>query len=441
MADQNEKNTPQGAGGSIPQQVADELAQLDAEVHAAARKAARSWKTTAIFFVVLLAVIATYLAILVYRPVKAYLKEDAVVEMAFSRIDAILAAQGVPGLNDASLVTWAVKKLDDQAPELTEKVVKPFIQDKIKQLPEWRKQAVEQIKAKGPGYLDQAVARAKADLLPQARGMLVERTVQQANAYLDQVEPQLDQAVAAIIEQHKEDIKNLNPDDVDVMKQAISKSMEEQFAPILDPWFDKVGGGLDITQTGLQDLIAKMNSGTLSHEEDLEIGAVQLTYALFKLRAPSDQSDMGLYERFQDIIQRTTSETPGAVPAVNVTTGAAKTPTPQELQNQITALENALKAPDLSEQQRKAIQERLDAAKAQLTGAKATPAPASGAAPAAAAARAALSPDARLAAAKGKVEGLTKALSDPNISAQAKEGVKAQLEAAKKELEALQAKP
>jgi hypothetical protein len=444
MTDQSGSKTPQAPAGGVPQAIADELAVLASEVRRMEQKASRGWKTTAIGFAILLAVIATYIGLLIYKPLTQTLTEESLVQIVFDRVDGVLNSYGAPNLQSAQLPDWAGQKLAGYAPELMQQTVKPQIEDAIKKLPEWRAQIVKEVKDRGPEVLDQAIAQAQSQLLPMVRQRLVETAMDQANTALDGVEDQLETVIGGVIEANVKNMKDLNPESVDTLRRAMEISLEEQLAPVLDPMFEGISAGVDSTQSGLSDLVAKYDSGTLSHEEKLEVALVQLTYALFELKAVTpEEGGQGLWEQLQTMLQQGTEglnmpaapqpSAGGAVPAVPTVSPA------QMLQDKIKGMEEALKRTDLPDAARQSIQKQLDDAKKQLeampAAPAAAPAPARTAPPVAVPART-VSPAEQL---QMKISSMEEALKAPTLSEQARNGIQAQLDQAKKELEALKA--
>lgn len=437
MTDQTESKASKEPAGGIPQAVADELAQLASEVRVMEQKASRSWKTTAIFFVVLLAVIATYLGLLVYRPVKNLLDEESVVQMVFTHVNSMLVGAGAKPLDDPGIVDWAVAELEKKAPVLMKEHAQPLIEKGIAKMPEWRQQIVAQVKEKGPAYFDKGIESAQNQILPRVRDMVVERVVAHATEQLDAVQDQMDEAVGVIIEGNIQNMQDLNPEDQDALKRAMEASLEEQLAPILDPMFEGIAHGIETTKGGLTDLVMKLNAGTLSHEDKLEIAMVQLTDALFRLKAATPEEEgMGLWDLFQQTIQQGQQ----GLGTINVLPSG---PTPtmrqqtvgeliQGLQGKIAGMESALTNPDLSEDGKKSVQSQIDAAKEELEALKSQPAgsvavPATPGAPA-------------LAVLKQKVAGLQEALKNPDLAPQAKSAMEEQLKKAQQELQDAQAK-
>ncbi len=446
MTDQTESNAPKEPAGGIPQAVADELAQLASELRVMEEKAARSWKTTAIFFVVLLAVIATYLGLLVYRPVKDLLNEESVVQMVFTHVNSMLVNAGAKALDDPGLGDWATGELEKKAPVLMNEHAKPLIEKAMKKLPDWRKQIVEHIKKEGPGALDKGVAAAQKQVLPRVRDLIVERVVTHAGDQLDKVQGQMDDVVGSIIEGNIQNMKDLNPEDVDALKRRMEASMEQKLAPVLDPMFEGIASGIDATHTGLADLVAKNKSGNLSHEDRLEIAMVQLTDALFRLKAVSpEESGLPLWDQIQQIIKQG-QQGLGTIPAGSGAAAPAAQPQTaaqrmQVLQDKVSSLEAALKSPDLPDEAKKGLQSGIDAAKKELETLKSMPAGATApAGPSTSAADTAEALKGQIAGMQSQVTGLQDALKNKDLPAEVRTNLEAQLKKAQKELADLQAK-
>jgi len=283
MNEKNREMTPeaqQPEGGALGD-AEQEFAALKAELAALRSSSSRGWKINAIFFVVLIAVIATYLYFLIYKPLSEVLEPSTLVQMAFSRVDDALMAQGAPKMDSGQLPDWAVKQLNARVPELVQQNLKPRLQDIQAKFPEYREKWTREISGQVPQLLDGGMTRLQQDLLPWAREQLLVWLDTKLDELLAKADETIDQAVAQVIDTHEESIKLLGKENVPRLRKALADAFEQQMGELLDPMF----GGLDKKIADLtrqmQELVDRMDSGQLDQSDMLTIRLIQLTRALF----------------------------------------------------------------------------------------------------------------------------------------------------------------
>jgi len=280
----NEKNTdltpePEEPKAGIPQDLADDVAQLAAEVSRMERSAARGWKITAVAFIILLAVIATYLNLLVYKPLKATLQPETVVQIGFDRMNEALAAYGFPSLDNAGMIPgWAAGKVKDMAPTVMNDMVKPRVDELLAQLPQRRQELVAQIKEQLPRFLDEQVEKLPAQYLPKARMQVKKRISAQLNKVLLQADEKLGTMVDEVIAYIGKDAEVLKEEGR--LDQAFEQAFEERLGAFLDATvFVKLDKHVSGATKAMEDLVST-KSKTL--EQQLEVRIIQIVRALFE---------------------------------------------------------------------------------------------------------------------------------------------------------------
>jgi len=434
-----ESGQPQGA---VPQEVADELAALAAEISLAEKKADRAWKTSAIVFVILLAVIASYIGLLIYRPFKAALRPETLVQMAEDRVNAVLSARGAPRLDSPMLGDWLSNKIAEQAPGLMQQTVRPQIEDLLARAPEMRQKVAEDLKKRLPQMLASAVTELETRQLPQLRQQLVDRAVKQADAAFDSVEDNLDQLVGDVIAVHEQSMRNLDPENAAALRRSMEQAFENEMGPILDQMFAGIEHGIDATRQGLEKLVESQKKGTLTKEEQRELDLVRLVFALFKMKSNlPEKPGESLIDQLKRIAETPVAElsTPLAPPVEVTPAPAPRRPAPAldqvAMQEEIVKnIRATLARPDLPDEARRAVQKELDKALKRLEEAK----KAAAAQPAPAVAAPAVPQASQADILQQKINALQDALKRTDLPEEGRRQVQSELEKAKKELEALQ---
>ncbi|MBI3099509.1 MAG: hypothetical protein HYY93_14965 [Planctomycetes bacterium] len=276
---------PPATPGATPE-VMQELNLLAEEVRAMRGSADRAWKTTAIGFAVLLVAVGGYLHFLVYRPMKELLKPDVIVQQGFDQVDNVLGQYyGLPRLETGRVPEAIGKSLKHATPAFFAETVKPALEELKKDLPSHRLELTEQFRKNAPPFFDSAAEKIATEYLPRAREHLVEYMTDQANASMDVLDAEVDKAVAQVLFEQGHNLHLLKPENVGKLQARIESALEQSMAPVLDPVFGGITAGIQSTRDRMAELDQKRQSGTLSHEEKLEIRLAKLTHALFKNKA------------------------------------------------------------------------------------------------------------------------------------------------------------
>ena len=283
---------PEQPKAGIPQDVADAVAVLAGEVKAFERSRSRAWKTALVIWVILLAVIASYLNFLVYRPLTRLLDAETLVAMGIGKANDVLAGYGAPRLDSGQLPTWAADKLKAQAPLVMESQLKPFLLGLQDQLPDYRKQAEKQITEQAPRWVDAGIDRLETDVLPQLNEQLLSLASKHIDSLMAQVEADINRVMGDVI-------KDVGTSAVDLQDQAkMRAAFEEAFEREMGPVLDELFVGLDekVAAVGEQigTLVTKYKSGSLSHQEQLEVRLIQLVRALFEKARAEEPGKSGL---------------------------------------------------------------------------------------------------------------------------------------------------
>ncbi len=285
MSDEEITPEPEATEGEIPQDVADDLAVLSTDVHTMARVASRGWKITAVAFAVVLLVIAGYLELLVRRPLAEYTDADTIVHLVFGRVDDTLRdTLGAPGITSPMLPDWVADRLVEAAPEVVGTQIRPQLQELITRLPEARRELVAAVEAHAPQYVDKGMDRLTDELLPQAERLLIRRLKEVTGALMDELEADLDQLVAGVLEQHREDLALLDPDEMPRLRQIMEQEIEREMGPLLDRVFDQLDPHVTGSRERMEELVEKYQDRTLTHEEMVEVQLIRLIRQLFEMK-------------------------------------------------------------------------------------------------------------------------------------------------------------
>ncbi|MCD6415457.1 MAG: hypothetical protein J7M08_02015 [Planctomycetes bacterium] len=290
----DERMTPEheSPAGAVPESLSQEIAALRNETVAMARAASRSWKITGIVFVIVVAVIATYMGF-IRRGLKQYLSADAVVQMGVNRLDDVLSQHGAPSVTSGEWANWVSDRLEEKAPEWTEDFVRPQIEQLQKSLPQMRKQLVEKFKAQGAAYVDSTVDWAVKEGLPDIRKKVLAEMEGQANDVMDNLEAQLGIIVLTALQEHQDNLKNLRAQDWSQYRVKMEAELERELGPILDEAFPKIENAIVSVEQQTEGLVAAYEAGQLAHEQELEVQLIRVIRALFKGKAVQQTAGAG----------------------------------------------------------------------------------------------------------------------------------------------------
>ncbi len=303
MADMDVTPESETPGAGVPPEFAEEVAALAAEAQGLARSASKAWKMTAAFFLIILAVIATYLGVL-YNMLRTRLEPATVVQLAFQGVDNILAKRDVPGITTGRLPYWAIQKLRAEAPDLLATHLKPRLEQFVEQLPEWRKKWTEELQTRAPELFDEGVTRLTEEYLPKGQERLIEMVKDKANAALDDLMAQMEEVVAVVLEDHQADWSDLTSTDWSAVSEVMEKEFEREMGPVLDELVARVRNAVEGARSGLEELLASYQAGTLTEGQKLRIQIVRLTMALFQ------RGEMGTFALDDPLIKQVTLDLP-----------------------------------------------------------------------------------------------------------------------------------
>lgn len=383
MTDQDNNTAQEEAPEEgVPQEVADEVNALAAEVKKLEREASRSWKITAVAFAVILIVIAGYLTLGIYRQfVREMAKPENLVGMGFDTADQALRSRGLPGLRDAGFADQVAAQLKERAPQMGEDMLRPRLEALKGQLPDYREQVAGELRARIPDLVERASQRFQQNILPDLR----ERAIQQASAtvqdQLNKVDQQIDQIMNQVIARHKEDLRALQaegPDQMRALSGKLEQTFEQEMGHILNDIFARVDHAVARAHDEMQLLADRYRTQTLTEEQKLEMDLIRLTLELFtqKARTP-EEAGPGLLQQVMDALKMPTEELMRGTQAPPTRAPSAEQPAPRapaERQSRLEALREALQDPDLREepkqqivgQLKEALQEEIDARQKQL---------------------------------------------------------------------------
>jgi len=306
MSDQEMTPESQTPEGGVSQDVADAMAALRTDAQSMSRAASRSWKVTAVVFIVVLLVVTTYLAIL-RGMVARQLRPGEIVELGVEQVNAMLAKHDAPGLTSGELPDWATKELKERAPSIVEQYIRPELERLPQELPELRQQLVEQFRNNSGVYVDRATDWLIQNAMPAARSRMVDEVKQTVSVAMDELDQQLQDLVAQVITEHRANIADLEETDWPALRRGMEQEFEREFGPILDEMFAGIDQGIQSTKTQMANLLADYQAGRLTYEQKLEIQLIRLVDALITKKAlePEEEPESLMKRAGEHLIQKT----------------------------------------------------------------------------------------------------------------------------------------
>jgi hypothetical protein len=289
--------------GGVPQGVADDIAVLAAEIRAAERRAATGWKVTALVWVIILVVIASYLYALVYKPLKEQLEPETLVQMGITTATDALKANvdpSMPNIDSPQMAGWLATKLETAAPQVMQEHVKPQLLDLQARLPELRAQYAADIRRRAPELMEQGLRQFENEMLPQASDYFVSWLDTHLDQLMTQVDQDLQRAVGEMLVDVTRDVETL--DQVQVMRERLRMAFEDAMGPVMDEMFEGLDQKVADVRGGMEELIDDYQHGRLSHKEKLEIRLVQLVRELFRGAAAKPSTEPGIIDELQGLL-------------------------------------------------------------------------------------------------------------------------------------------
>jgi hypothetical protein len=300
-------DTPKEVQG-IPQELADDIAALAADVSAMSRRAARAWKMTAVIWVILLCVITSYLYLLVYKPLKEFLTPENVLQMGVTMLNrAVQQAGGPASIEEPSQVSnWASGELKKVAPVLMRQHLKPFLDTQIARLPDLRKQWTDRFRDQGSVWINDAVQYFGDSVLPEGNKALLSLVDSKVDDLLTQFGGQVDTIVDQIVAEQKEtwgQFKEGGANNAE-LRGKLEGAFEEAMGPVLDEVLKGLDEKVADAGKGIQDLVDKYKAKTLDHHETLEVRLIQLTAALFQGALEEAQNQPGTLDQLREALKK-----------------------------------------------------------------------------------------------------------------------------------------
>jgi len=274
------QKTSEEPKGGVPQSVADEVAALAAEVRAMERKASAAWKTSVVVWIILLAVIFSYLYFWLYRGVLVpHAKPDILVELVMAPVEEAVQKGLGARLDSPDLGKVIGEKLKAAAPGVIQGHVKPQVESLLAQLPAMRAQYTEEIKRQAPQLIDNGLGLIQNELLPWANDKIMAAISEHADVLMAQIDEQIKGAVNEVIAENQDAMKNLQ--DPAKLRQALETAFEGAMGKVMDELFKdldtKVGG----IREQMEGLVKRYKEGRLSYKDKLSLRLIQDVEALF----------------------------------------------------------------------------------------------------------------------------------------------------------------
>ena len=299
-------NTPKEEVQGIPQELADDLAALAADVSAMSSRASRGWKITAAVWVILLCVIAGYLYLIVYAPLKELLEPESVVQLGINTINSALESRGVPRIDESTrLAQWASTQIKDAAPGFMRDRVKPQIDTLLARLPEERIKWTQRFREEGPVWINDAVQHFGEEVLPAGNEALLDLVDEKVDEILAQFGDQIDAIIGQVIDttggmMEETGLRNDQPE----LRARIESAFEDAMGPVLDEVMADLDEKVSDTGVAIGELVEKYNARRLTHKEKLEVRLIQLTMALFEGALEELPAESGMIEQLRAALQQ-----------------------------------------------------------------------------------------------------------------------------------------
>jgi hypothetical protein len=275
------QKTSEEPKGGIPQSVADDVAALAAEVRAIERKATAAWKTAVVVWIILLAVIFSYLYFWLYRGVLVpNAKPDILVELAMAPVEEAVQRHLGARLDSPDFGKVVGEKLKAAAPGLIKSQVKPQIENLLAQLPTYRAKYTAEIKQRAPKLINDGLDLIQNDLLPWANEQLMATISEHADALIAQINDQIKSAVSEVIATSRGDIKTLQQDPA-ALRLALEHAFEGAMGDVMDELFTDLDTKVANIRDQMQGLVNRYKAGTLTYRDKLELRLIQDVEALF----------------------------------------------------------------------------------------------------------------------------------------------------------------
>jgi ABC-type transporter Mla subunit MlaD len=173
------------------------------------------------------------------------------------------------------------QRLKDAAPGVMADL-KPRLAEAKDKIPEIKEELARNLTEQAPVIADMLRDQIVQTALPEARRMLAQATMQRLDEELPRLSQVVDDAVRLVVEQHLEDIKTLERED---LSQELQVAFEEAAGPVLDEFSAGVEQGIEDVKDRLRVLIAKAESGReLTRKEQLELRYIQLWKTYWNVR-------------------------------------------------------------------------------------------------------------------------------------------------------------
>ncbi|MCD6416237.1 MAG: apolipoprotein A1/A4/E family protein [Planctomycetes bacterium] len=174
------------------------------------------------------------------------------------------------------------KKLLERAPEFRERLRPRLIELRDESLPDVTERLSATLQEQAPQIADTFRDQVIEQVLPQAKKLVMQRTMERVSGSMPELKGVVDKAVTQIVQQHMDDIKSLDRDD---LTTALEAAFEEAAGPVLDDFSKGAEQGIkDVKQT-LTKLLTKKELGQpLTEDEQLYLRYVQLWKTYWNVR-------------------------------------------------------------------------------------------------------------------------------------------------------------
>lgn len=290
----NEKSTgkPQEMKNGISPSLLDDFSQLAAETQRLGNMAQRKWKTRAVVFVILLAVIGGYLKLFVYDYVLGeYCKPEILVQSGLNIIDSSLVSAEMPTLASGKLPDWGAEQAIKMAPDLVNNRLKAEVERLLKELPKQREELVKDARTKIPEATKKLVEELDQEMLPQARKLVIEEISKQLDVVLDDLDTVLKDVVRQVVVAQKDNVQAIK--DKQVLEEALAISFEDYLGGYMDDIFVSIEPHIAGAAANMEKLVRNPDK---TDQEKLELRIIQLMLNVYENVGKGASEDLMQYE-------------------------------------------------------------------------------------------------------------------------------------------------
>lgn len=258
---------------AVPEEVGNELSDLAAKVKAEREGADRARMTTAIVFIILIAVVAGY-TFMLNQTVKKFMSPEGVVNMAVLFAEQGMAeALGPAGSGDTSWEATFIAFVENKSEQMGDYLIDALRDEENAEA--IREKVAEAIHSGG----SQAVGLLSTNVLPELQKVSMIRIEGEVESLLSTLDEQLDAVISRIIEENQANLAKLTSD-IEV-ERSIANAFEDRMGDYIDTATSRIKKHVSDVKESIVSL-ANTEGSELTDEQKLEILILQVMHHHFQ---------------------------------------------------------------------------------------------------------------------------------------------------------------